>query len=100
MDGATQNGVCGDLVREARTTYANHGTGEIGSFNRTPPNAGASIGSVIGDEVREERSTYASHGTGVVGSTQREPFLPNSSTGAGGHDARDSTRDDDGDWRT
>ena len=80
------NGVSGDEVRDARGTFAGHGTGEIGSFNRMTPRADGTIDAVMGEDVRHDRSTYAAHGTGEVGSTTRQPFVPHSSTGAGSHD--------------
>lgn len=94
-----QAGVSGDEVRGGWSTYAAHGTGEIGSTVRAPPQAGTVIGSVIGDEVREARATYAAHGTGEVGSTARGAFVPNS-TGTGAPWTSVGDRDDDGDWRT
>ena len=71
--GASLSAVSGDVTRAARGTYANHGTGEIGSFDRAAPKAGALQDSIIGDEIREGRATYASHGTGEIGSFDRAP---------------------------
>lgn len=66
--------VAGDEVRIARSTYATHGTGEIGSFNRGPPCAPSTPAqSVMGEDVRHSRSTYATHGVGEIGSTNRAP---------------------------
>ncbi|KAL7523323.1 hypothetical protein ACHAXR_000124 [Thalassiosira sp. AJA248-18] len=78
-------GIAGDEIREARSSYAQHGTGIIGSFERMPPGAIGNKDVVLGEDVRHARTTYATHGTGEVGSDARVPFVPNSSTGAGGH---------------
>lgn len=79
--------VSGDEIREARGSFAAHGTGEIGSFDRMTPRADGTIGAVMGEDVRHARPTYAAHGTGEIGSAERQPFVPHSSTGAGSHDA-------------
>ena len=92
MAGAPQDAILGEEIREARASYANHGTGEIGSFDRAPPKAGAMTGSVCGEDTRSARSTYAAHGTGEIGSTGRQAFVPNS--------AAPEERDDEGDWMT
>merc|ERR1719296_188677 len=87
------NAINGEEVRDARGTYANHGTGEIGSFERAPPQGGAPIPTVMGEDVRHARPTYAAHGTGEIGSDQRKAFVPQS---AGNLEEADH----DGDWRT
>ena len=65
------NAVSGDEIRDARGTYAAHGAGEIGSFDRMTPRANGSIDAVMGEDVRHARSTYAAHGTGEIGSFNR-----------------------------
>eukprot|EP00584_Thalassiosira_punctigera_P011070 CAMPEP_0172527008 /NCGR_PEP_ID=MMETSP1067-20121228/1811_1 /TAXON_ID=265564 ORGANISM="Thalassiosira punctigera, Strain Tpunct2005C2" /NCGR_SAMPLE_ID=MMETSP1067 /ASSEMBLY_ACC=CAM_ASM_000444 /LENGTH=158 /DNA_ID=CAMNT_0013310663 /DNA_START=96 /DNA_END=572 /DNA_ORIENTATION=- len=65
--------VSGDVVRDERGTYAAHGTGEIGSFDRSPPGAGSPVPAVMGEDVRHARPTYAAQGTGEIGSFDRSP---------------------------
>mmetsp|Transcript_6987 Transcript_6987/g.13300 ORF Transcript_6987/g.13300 Transcript_6987/m.13300 type:complete len:85 (-) Transcript_6987:280-534(-) len=83
----------GEDVRHGRSTYAAHGTGEIGSFERNPPQAGAPIPMAMGEDVRHGRSTYAAHGTGEIGGDSRQPFVPQP---AGSDDGADH----EGDWMT
>lgn len=80
--GASLSAQSGDVTRAARGTYANHGTGEIGSYERAAPSAGAPLDAVVGDEIREARSTYAAHGTGEIGSFNRAPPKAGAPTGS------------------
>ena len=68
----------GEDVRHARSTYAAHGIGVIGSMERAAPSKFSARGSeaIMGEDVRHARSTYAAHGAGVIGSDQRVPFVP------------------------
>eukprot|EP00580_Thalassiosira_gravida_P003516 CAMPEP_0201621738 /NCGR_PEP_ID=MMETSP0492-20130828/47042_1 /ASSEMBLY_ACC=CAM_ASM_000837 /TAXON_ID=420259 /ORGANISM="Thalassiosira gravida, Strain GMp14c1" /LENGTH=156 /DNA_ID=CAMNT_0048091299 /DNA_START=139 /DNA_END=609 /DNA_ORIENTATION=+ len=68
----TLNAVNGEDIRDERGTFAGHGTGVIGSFERDAPQAGAPIPMVMGEDVRHGRTTYAAHGTGVIGSFERD----------------------------
>ncbi|KAL7527006.1 hypothetical protein ACHAXR_001754, partial [Thalassiosira sp. AJA248-18] len=63
--------VAGDEIREARSSYAQHGTGEIGSGARMTPKANGNQDCVMGEDVRHARPTYAAHGTGEIGSGER-----------------------------
>eukprot|EP00578_Thalassiosira_sp_NH16_P006548 CAMPEP_0181106358 /NCGR_PEP_ID=MMETSP1071-20121207/16489_1 /TAXON_ID=35127 /ORGANISM="Thalassiosira sp., Strain NH16" /LENGTH=142 /DNA_ID=CAMNT_0023189759 /DNA_START=87 /DNA_END=515 /DNA_ORIENTATION=+ len=72
-------GVAGDEIRDARPTYALHGTGEIGSVSRSAPRGIGNKDAIIGSDIHHARPTYAAHGTGEIGSVSRSAPMANGS---------------------